>query len=53
MCEVCSKLTMMTPKPGHWRRSSVFILNFEQILHILPVFPLFTLNKYLQAWHLP
>ena len=28
-----------------WRRSYVFIVNFEQISHIVLVFPLLTLNK--------
>ena len=29
----------------HWRHSSVFIVNFEQISDIFLVFPLLTLNK--------
>ena len=29
----------------NWRHSGVFIVNFEQILHILVEFPLLTLNK--------
>ena len=28
-----------------WRRSDVFIVNFEHILHLFLVFLLFTLNK--------
>ena len=32
----------MTPE---WRRSSVFIVNFEHISHIDLVFPLLDLNK--------
>ena len=40
ICEVCSKLTIKTPE-----RSGVFIHNLEQILHIVLVFPLMTLNK--------
>ena len=31
--------------PCHQRRSGVFIVNFEQISHIVLVFPLLTLNK--------
>ena len=31
MCEICSKLTIKTPEQRHWRRSSVFVVNFEQI----------------------
>ena len=30
-CEICSKLTMKTPERHHWRRSCVFIGNFENI----------------------
>ena len=43
------KLETETSERHHWRRSGVFILNFEQILHITLVFPLLTLNKYLSA----
>ena len=45
MCETGLKLTIKTPERGHWRRSGVFIGNFEQISHIVLVFPLSTLNK--------
>ena len=31
MCEICSKLAIMTPEQRHCRRSGVFIVNFEQI----------------------
>ena len=47
-CEICSKVTIKTPK-RRLRRSSVVIVIFEQISHIL-VFPLFTLNKYVPVW---
>ena len=30
-CEICSKLTIKTPERRHWRRSCVFIVNFEHI----------------------
>ena len=30
-CEICSKLTIKTPKRRHWRRSGVFIVNFEHV----------------------
>ena len=47
MCEDCSKLTIKTAERHQWRRSSsVFIVNFEQISHIVLVFPTLTLNKY-------
>ena len=29
--ELCSKLTITTLEPGHWRRSGVFIVNLEHI----------------------
>ena len=37
-CEICSKLTIKTPK-------RVFILNFEHISHVAVVFLLLTLNR--------
>ena len=33
-CETCSKLTIKTPERRHWRRSGVFIVNFEHISHL-------------------
>ena len=46
MCESCSKLTITTPE---WRRMTyfwrLFYMNFQQILHIVLVCPLLTLNK--------
>ena len=43
-CEICSKLTIMTPEQRHWRCSGVFIVNFKYISHLVLVFPLLTLN---------
>ena len=48
-CEICSKLTIKTAERRHWRRSGVFIANFEHILHLVLVFLLLTLNMYLPA----
>ena len=31
MCEIYSELTIKTPEWHHWRRSSVFSVNFEHI----------------------
>ena len=31
--EICSKLTIKTPERRQWRRSGVFIVNFEHISH--------------------
>ena len=44
-CGICSKLTINTPERRHWRRSGVFIVNFEHIPHLVLVFLLLTLNK--------
>ena len=33
MCKICSKLIIKTPERCHWRRSGVFIVNFEEISH--------------------
>ena len=43
-CKICSKLTIKTPQRRQWRRSGVFIVNFEHISHLLLVFLLLTLN---------
>ena len=32
-CEICSQLTIKTPKRRHWRHFGVFIVNFEHISH--------------------
>ena len=44
-CEICSKLIIKTPERRHWRRSSVFIVNFEHISHPVLVFLLLTLSR--------
>ena len=43
------KLTIKTPERRQWRRYGVFIVNVEQISHIVLVFPLLTLNKQMLA----
>ena len=43
--EICSKLTIKTPERRHWRLSSVFIVNFEHISHLVLVCLLLTLSK--------
>ena len=45
MCKIFSKLTIKIPDQCQWHHSCVFILNFEQISHIVPVFQLLTSNK--------
>ena len=48
-CEICSKLTVKTPKRRHWRRSGVFIVNFKHISHLALMFLLLSLNMQLPA----
>ena len=43
-CKICLKLTIKSPERRHWRRSGVFIANFEHISHLALVFLLITLN---------
>ena len=47
--EISSKSTIKTPERRRWRRSSVFIVNFEHISHLFLVFILLTLNKQMLA----
>ena len=44
-CETCSKLTIKIPERRQWRRSGIFIVNFEHISHLVLVFLLLTLSK--------
>ena len=43
-CEISSKLTIKTLNRRQWRRSSVFMVNFGHISHLL-VFLLLTLSR--------
>ena len=43
-CEICSKLTIRTSERHQWRRSGVFIVNFEHISHLVLLLLLLTLN---------
>ena len=47
-CDICLKLTIKTPE-RHWRRSGIFIVNFEHISHLALVFVLLNLNMELLA----
>ena len=49
-CEICSKLTIKSPKRRHWRRSGVFIVNFEHISHIFLAFLLFDFEQANVSW---
>ena len=44
MCETCSKLTIKIQERRQWRRSGIFIVNFEHISHLVLVFLLLPLN---------
>ena len=44
--QIYSKLTMKTPERILWRRSGVFIVNFERISYLVLMFPSLTLNKH-------
>ena len=44
-CEICLKLTIKTPERRQWRRSGVFIVNFEHILDLALVLLLLTLSR--------
>ena len=48
-CEIYSKLTIKTLEWRHWRRSGVFIVNFEHISHLFLMFLLLTSKKYMSA----
>ena len=41
-CEICSKLTIKMPERRQWRRSGIFIVNFEHISHLVLVFLMLT-----------
>ena len=43
-CKICSELTIKTPERRQWRRSGIFIVNFEHIPHLALVFLLLTLD---------
>ena len=43
--EICSKLKIKTPERRYWRRSGVFIVNFELTSHLVLEFLLLTLSK--------
>ena len=45
ICKICSKLILKILERRHWRHSSAFIVDFEQISPIALVFPLLNLNK--------
>ena len=52
-CAIYSKLTIKTPERRQRRRSGIFTVNFEHILHLFLVFVLLYLNKYMLAGYIP
>ena len=50
MCEIRSKLTIKTLEGRHWCRSDAFIVNFEQILHIVLLFSTDDFEHVNMAW---
>ena len=47
--ETCSEITIKTPERRQWRRSVVFIVNFEHISLLVLVFLLWTLRRQMPA----
>ena len=44
-CQIWQKLTMKTPERRHFRRSDIFTVNFEHILHLFLVFLFLTFEQ--------
>ena len=49
-CEICSKLTIKTPKRRHWRRFGVFIINFEHISHLCSSASIVNFEHVIASW---
>ena len=47
--EICSKLTLSAPEGHQWHCSGVFIVNFEDISHLVLVSLLVTLSRQMRA----
>ena len=50
VCEICSQLTIKAPERSQWRRSDVFIVNFQHILLIVLVCSLFNFEQVNAGW---
>ena len=48
-----SKLTIKTPERGHWRRSGVFIVNFDYISHFFYSVPIVEFEQVNVSWDNP
>ena len=49
-CEICSKLTIKTPKRRQWRRFGVFIVNFEHISHLCSSVSIVNFEHIIAGW---
>ena len=49
-CEICSKLTIKTPKRRQWRRFGVFIVNFEHISHLCSSVSVVNFEHVIAGW---
>ena len=49
-CEICLKLTIKTTEQYQWHCFSVFIVNFNNISHLVLVFLQLTLSMQMPAW---
>ena len=43
--EICSELTIKTPKPRQWRRFGIFTVNFEHVSDLILVSLLLNLSR--------
>ena len=50
MCEICSKLTIKTPKQRQWGRFGVFIVNFEIISHLCSSVSIVNFEYVIAGW---
>ena len=48
-CKICTKLSNKDTRK-HWHRSSVFIVNFEHLSHLVLVFLMLILSRQMPAW---
>ena len=49
-CEICSKLTIKTLERRQWRHFGFFIVYFEYISHLFPVFSIFDFEQVNISW---
>ena len=49
-CEICSKLTIKTPKQRHWHRFGVFVVNFEHISYLCSTVSIVNFEQVNASW---